>query len=242
MAADIWRGAAGSMTAATVQTALFRSYAAVLHRTCLQGETAERERAWFELRVWLAKSARQLERDPAIQEEIVQETLVALQKAMPKSPNAFLVYALQTMKRQHIDLNRRHTAEKRGSGKTLSLEELGQDREGEDGRSWEETLQETAASASSTDWRTIESVVSDQEIRHQMRQFSREHLPTELQQQVFEAHFLDGLTPAETARLLGKQPHEVRLVKARIVKKMRTLPPDAMKQLLAILGRLTPNE
>jgi DNA-directed RNA polymerase specialized sigma24 family protein len=84
--------------------------------------------------------------------------------------------------------------------------------------------------------------VSDQEVRRQLRQFGLEHLPTELQRQVFEAHFLDGLTPAEIAGLLGKQPHEIRLIKARTVKKIKELSPTAMQQLLEIIGGLAPDE
>jgi RNA polymerase sigma factor (sigma-70 family) len=173
---------------------------------------------------------------------MVQETLLALQSALPQSATAFLAYAMQTLKRKQIDLNRGGTAEKRGGGNVLSLEGLsGQAKEG-DGRSWDEKLQEYAISASSANWRTIERAVSDQEVRCQLRQFGLEHLPTELQRQVFEAHFLDGLTPAEIAGLLGKQPHEIRLIKARVVKKIKELSPTAMQQLLEIIGGLAPDE
>jgi RNA polymerase sigma factor (sigma-70 family) len=224
------------------QRAVFRRYAAALHRACSQPDSADFERGWLELQGWLAKSARHLESHSETQEEMVQETLLALQSALPQSATAFLAYAMQTLKRKQIDLNRGGTAEKRGGGNVLSLEGLGGRAEEGDGRSWDEKLQEYAISASSANWRTIERAVSDQEVRRQLRQFGLEHLPTELQRQVFEAHFLDGLTPAEIAGLLGKQPHEIRLIKARTVKKIKELSPTAMQQLLEIIGGLAPDE
>lgn len=243
LAADIWREVADDPTDGAVKTAVFRLYATLLHQHCfLDGETAEKSRSWYELRVWLLTRAKALDNHPGNQEEIVQEALLALQSARPASPPAFLAYALQTMKRKQIDLARSRTAEKRGKGRILSLEGLDNQTAEEDGRSWEESIPDESISASFDNWRTIEHVVADQEIRNRLRQFAQKQLPTDLQQQVFEALFLDGLTPAETAHLSGKQPHEIRLVKARIVKKMKALPQSSKRQLLNILGTLDPDE
>lgn len=238
LADEIWENSAGNATLLSVRTEIQRRYAAVLHQCCLQSQTAEYERAWHELKSWLEKSAPRLESHPNTRQEIIQETLIALQNSLSDSPlrnpHSFLTYIFQTMRRRHIDWNRRQTAEKRDWRNTVPLEELVKDDDIEkSGQNWEEFL-----SASEGNWRTIERTVSNQEIRQQLLQFIQIHLPTDLQQRVFEAHFLDGLDPADIAHLAGKQPHEIRLVKARIVKKLRALPPEAADQLLNILGNL----
>ena len=238
LADAIWEDSDRDATFASVRSEILRRYAIVLHDCCLQSEAADYERAWHELRLWLGKNAPRLESHPDTRQEIVQETLIALQRSLSQSPlqrpYSFLTYAFQTMSRQHIDWNRRQTAEKRDWRNTIPLEELDSNQEKDDnGRNWQEFL-----SASESNWRTIERTVSNQEVRQELLQFAQLHLPTDLQQQVFEAHFLDGLSPAEIARLAGKQPHEIRLIKARIVKKLRELSPETTEQLLDILGRL----
>jgi RNA polymerase sigma factor (sigma-70 family) len=238
LTAEIWHNLGGAATESAVHTEILRRYAARLHDCCLQAETADYDRAWHELKVWLERRVGRLESHPGIRQETVQEALIALQLSLAQSslqkPQAFLTFAFQTLRSRHIDLNRQQTAEKRDWRKTIPLEELGAGHiKDKDGRDWEEYL-----SASSRNWRTIERTVSDQEVRRQLLQFAQEHLPTDLQQMVFEAHFLDGLKPAEIGQLLGKQPHEIRLVKARIVKKIKNLPQLVVEQLLTILGGL----
>jgi RNA polymerase sigma factor (sigma-70 family) len=206
--------------------------------TTAAANRADYERAWYELRVWLEKNAPRLESHPDTRQEIVQETLIALQRSLSHSPlqrpHSLLTYAYQTMSRQHIDWNRRQTAEKRDWRNTIPLEELDSSHDKDKiNQNWEEFF-----SVSRSNWRTIERTVSNQEVRQQLLQFAQLHLPTDLQQQVFEAHFLDGLSPVEIAQLAGKQPHEIRLIKARIVKKLQTLPPETTEQLLDILGRI----
>jgi RNA polymerase sigma factor (sigma-70 family) len=243
-AAEIWLAFSGGETAggpirSAVQTEILRRYSTLLHHGCSRPDSAGHDRAWHELKRYLEKHVPRLESHPDTQQEIVQETLINLQSYLSQSelhkPHSFLIFAAQTMKRQQIDHHRRQTAEKRDWRKTIPLEEY---RVGhvldKENQNWEEYL-----SASSGVWRTIETTVSNQEVRRQLLHFAQEHLSSPLQQQVFEAHFIDGLQPAEIAQLFNKQPHEIRLVKARIVKKMRNLPPQTVEQLLEILGRLT---
>ncbi|MFZ0547027.1 MAG: sigma-70 family RNA polymerase sigma factor [Candidatus Promineifilaceae bacterium] len=241
LANEIWENSAEHATYATVRTEIIRRYAAELHDRCLDSETSGSFRAWQELRIWLEKSASRLENHPPTRQEIIQETLIALQNSLTQSPlqnpHSFLSYALRTLRRQHIDWNRRQTAEKRDWRNTIALEELDKSGQKEgDGQKWDEFL-----TTSSSNWRTIEGTVSNQEVRQQLLQFAQEHLPTNLQQDVFEAHFLDGLQPAEIARLFGKQPHEIRMIKARTVKRIKELPLEEIKKLLNILGRLESN-
>lgn len=235
MAEAIWKSLDGKTTQSAVLREIPRRYATLLHIHCQEKESAEHGMAWQEVKSYLEKTVGRLENHSPTQQEIIQETLIGLQQSLPlQKPQAFLVFAFTTLRSKAIDLNRRQTAEKRDRRKTIPFEELGtKDDSEESDRHWEEYLR-----ASKGIWRTIESTVSNQETRQQLLQFAQKHLPTDLQQMVFEAHFLNGLKPADIAPLLGKQPHEIRLVKARIVKKLKSLPPPEAEQLLEILRRI----
>lgn len=229
----IWEGLGGRATKTAVLSQVPRQYATVLHRHCHQPNSGQYEQAWQEVKDYLDRTVARLESHPPTQEEVIQETLITLQQAQPlKKPQAFLVFAFQTLRSRHIDWHRSQTAEKRDWRNTVPLEELGKSDDIDIYESrWEEYLR-----SSKGIWRTIESTVSNQEVRQQLLQFAQKHLPTDMQQMVFEAHFLDGLKPVEIAALLGKQPHEIRLVKARVIKKLKSLPPPEIEQLLSILG------
>jgi DNA-directed RNA polymerase specialized sigma24 family protein len=67
-------------------------------------------------------------------------------------------------------------------------------------------------------------------------QYFEQHLPTQLQQQVATALFIDGLPPREIATLMKKQPSEVRSIKSRLVNKLQALPDEEKSRLKEILG------
>jgi RNA polymerase sigma factor (sigma-70 family) len=229
----IWESMAGKAAESAVLGQIPRRYGAILHAHCHQPDSAQYEQAWQEVKNYLDRTIGRLESHPSTQQEVIQETLIALQQAQPlQQPQAFQIVAFQTLRSRHIDWHRRQTAEKRDWRKTVPLEELGKSDEKDTYESgWEKYLR-----SSKGVWRTIESTVSNQEVRQQLLQFAQKHLSTDLQQMVFEAHFLDGLKPAEIAALLGKQPHEIRLVKARVINKLKSLPPPEIELLLSILG------
>ena len=207
----------------------------IVHEACRQTDYARREQAWAELRRWLQHQARQLTSDPVEQDALAQDAVIDLQRHLNRSPlkstRALWAYALQTMRRKQIDEHRRRTAVMRGEGLELSLEEIGSSQSGDEETDWEEKLSIRAESELS-----VEETVAAEQIRQQVQAFFQDYLPTELQRQVAVAHFLNGLTPQEIAEQLGKKPHEIRMVKARVVETLRTLPSEARRKLLSILG------
>lgn len=247
LAKRVWRrlkkqGLAGDAAIKAVQQETWQLYGETLHDCCRRPDHEGYEKAWTELRAFLSRQAHRLESYPQERERLVQETSIDLQarlnQAPIETPRAFLVYVLNAMRTKNIDLHRRRTAVKRGEDKTLSLEEIGAGDPDEDrDNAWEKQL-----SADKGEWRTMETAVANAEVRRQLQSFFSTHLPTDLQQQVAEAHFLDGLSPAEIAQLMSKQPHEIRMVKARVVQKLRNLAPKDKQQLLDILGRLNTEE
>jgi RNA polymerase sigma factor (sigma-70 family) len=224
-----------------VQTEVWQHYAIILHDYCRQSAGEDYQRAWVEVNDWLKKQVHRLVANRQEQEEVVQETLSELQDLLRQkplqAPRAFFAYALQILRRKTIDLHRRRTAVKRGKNAVLSLEGIEESRSDDADITWEEKI-----SADKEDQRGTERTVVDQEIRQQLLAFFHQHLTTELQRQVATAHFLDGLSPVEIAGLMGKQPHEIRLVKARVVQTLRGLPLDSRQVLLDILGKLTPED
>jgi RNA polymerase sigma factor (sigma-70 family) len=175
---------------------------------------------------------------PDLHEDLVQETLIELQQQLLrpaaqqpaiKAPWAFFVYSLQVLRNKAIDRERRETAEVHGGGVTiLSLEEMETVLPGEEAALRpRDDLQQ----------RHTEEIVSEKQREEQLIAFFEEVLPTDLQRQVARATFVDELKPSEIAALLGKQPHEIRQVKARILDTLRNLPPDQRQRLLDILGR-----
>ncbi|MCA9934976.1 MAG: sigma-70 family RNA polymerase sigma factor [Ardenticatenaceae bacterium] len=213
-----------------IQTIVWQQYAIILHDACLQPENrSQYQQAWAELSDWLHKQVHQITSHPQEQQDAVQETLIKLQTTLQtiRIPHTMWAYLLQILRRTQIDVHRRDTAKKRGEGKAFSLEQL--TNSDESGRDWEETL--TTHNSS----RHTEGIMANYETRKQLQTFFRRHLPTELQRQVAEAHFLDDLSPKEIASLMGKRSHEIRLLKARIISKLRDLPPPAYQELMTIL-------
>lgn len=228
----------GPVGAQAVQTAVWEHYAVVIHDHCRRPASDQHDAAWSELKAWLARQAPKVNDDPRDQEEIVQETLIDLERRLDETPlhapRALWAYALATLKRNDVDLYRKRTAEKRGEGKVGSLEGLAAAyQEEEDAGSWEESLQ---AAGQRPGERSTERTVVEREVREQLQALFREYFSSEWQLRVAEAHFLDDLRPAEIAELTGKSPHEIRMVKARAVRKLRNLPADERERLLEILA------
>lgn len=228
----------GAVGRETVETAVWDRYAALIHDHCRRPASAQHNPAWSELKAWLARQAPRITNDPRDQGEIVQEALIDLQKRLNESPlrapRALWAYALATLRRKAIDLHRKRTAEKRGKGEVGSLEGLAAAYQEEEGQgSWEESVQEVGRRPQE---RATERAVVDREVREQLKALFRKHISSSWQLHVAEAHFLDGLRPAEIAGLTGKTPHEIRMVKARAVRKLRSLPAVERQRLLEILA------
>ena len=238
LADQIWLDLAdqnsSQVTVKQVQNQVWQRYAEVLHEACCQPPGDVHEQAWSELLQWLEKQVGYLSPAPKDSDRLIQEVLIKLhdklEKEPLKAPRAFWVFVLQTLRRKNIDLNRRDTAVKRGGGDELYLEELAEGDPDADQHVWEEKK-----GTPGTEPRGMEKFVINGDIRNQIQAFFQAHLPTDLQRQVAEAHFLDGLSPQEIAQLMGKQPHEIRQAKARAVQKLRGLPADILKPLLEII-------
>jgi len=217
-----------------VETQAWQRYAEILHAYCCQPGGELYEQAWSELRTWLQRQIRYLQPEPHEPEVVIQEVLADLHRRLCKSPlktpRALWAFVLQGMKNKNRDLFRRRTANIRGGGNELYLEEITKQFEGE-AYDPEERLM-----AGDAQQRETESRVADEELSEQLREFFRRYLPTTFQQQVAEASFVDGLSPKEIAQLMSKQAHEIRLAKARVVQALRALPPEEKEQLQAILG------
>lgn len=236
MAAEIWaevggKGLAGAAAVQTVQQAALRLYGGILHDACRQTAGGRREQAWLELRRWLTRRAARLTADPAGQDELVQETLAALQKRLTaaplNAPQTFWAYALRSLRHRQVDHHRRRTATKRRQDATVWLEDAPADRADDD---WQERV--AAPVGLQLD---VEGDLIRAELRRQLQGFFQAHLPTSLQARVAELHFLDDLSPAQIALLLNKKPHEIRMVKARVVKTLRNLRPELRTELLVLL-------
>ncbi len=226
----------GEMTGA-VQAQIWQRYAAILHDACRQPGTAVYERAWWELGHFLRQQAYQLAGAPEEREDVVQAALADLQSRLSQNgmdaPRAFLVYALNAARRKAIDVTRQRAAVFRGGGQNpLSWEAL------TEAAAERETAVPSAPPARpGSSERKVEISVSDREIRAQLKAFFRQHLSGEQQVLVADMLFLEGLSPKEIAGLLQKRPHEIRMVKFRILQTLRSLPPAEKQQLLLILGQ-----
>lgn len=249
-ATQIWddlqeNNAVQTTTAPMVETLVWQRYAVILHDACrLSHDDRQYQSAWREFSAWLGKQAYQVTAHLQEQEDVVQETLIELQAVLQqeglRAPRTLWAYALQTQKRKQIDIYRKRSAKKRGEDKIISLEVMGTDNDDES--RWEEQLAVGKADlatlqSSGINRRGTENEMANREIEEQLQMFFRQHLPTPLQQQVAAAFFLDGLTPKEIAALVGKKPHEIRLLKARVVKGLRDLPELERQELLRILDR-----
>ena len=224
---------AGTAAVEAVETAAWQEYAVLLHGYLRGVAAAENELAWTELGAWLRQQVHRLTDHPQEQEEVVQEALFDLQSRLVgerlAAPRALWAYALTALRRKQIDRHRRQQALKRGGDNVLSLEGMEDE---DDGRAWQEVLPGAGMQE-----RETEGTVAKRETRQQLRDFFQAHLSSPLQRAVVEAHFLDGLSPADIAGLVGKKPHEIRMAKARAVARLRALPEGAMQELSEILNR-----
>jgi RNA polymerase sigma factor (sigma-70 family) len=232
LAAEVWQALAGqALTGAAavkaVNNQVWQGYAAVLHDACRQ----EVATAWEELHRWLQQQARPFHPDD--QEQLVQETILNLQSRLrvdrTNAPRAFFGYALTALQNRQKDLYRRRTAARRRQGRELPVVELEVNEPAQDLLAWEEV---TAGGSG----RETEESVMNRQAQGQLRAFFEVYVTSPLQRQVAALHYLEDLNPAEIAPLLGKRPHEIRLIKARLVQSLRDLPPAAQQELQAILG------
>lgn len=237
LAQEIWQTLDGQNPSAQeatkfIGTQITLRYAVRLYEVCRQPTHPHFPRAWEELKTWLTKNAPLFTADPTEQDELVQETLIELHHRLPSdplnAPRALWAYLLQIMRNKRTDHHRRATAVKRGDDTLLSVEELNENH-AEGPTTWEETQ------GPQTDPRDTENQVTAQDVRIRLQTLFQTHLRSDMQIQVAEAHFLDGLSPQEIAELLGKRPHEIRMIKARIVQTLRELPPSVHQELLEIL-------
>lgn len=227
---------AGETAVHAVQTQIWQRYAAILHDACGQHGTGVYERGWQELNNWLQRQRQHLPWVHEDREDVVQETLLALQtqleKKAIKAPRAFLMYALQTLRNTARDMERRRTAVFRGGAHDpLSWEAIQED------TSEEPVVQSEPGDESETLERRVEIIVSDSDTRARLKAFFAQHLNSDQQLLIAELHFLDGLDPKEIAGLLHKQPHEIRMIKFRIVQTLRGLPAPEQQRLLALLAQ-----
>lgn len=212
-----------------VEKLAWQKYAVFMHNSCVRPTSPLYEQAWSEVAQLMAhKIAPGLLSLPHQQEELVQHSLQKLQKKLEteplNAPRTFLAYIVQVMTNERADLHRAQTAQKRG---------------GENGDDYIEELEEKDAhweQRATNQGYSVENEVSELEIKQQLEQFFRHYLPTELQYKVAVAHFIEGLEPVEIASLLGKPAHEVRLIKARIVQKLRSLAGEEQLALYQILN------
>jgi RNA polymerase sigma factor (sigma-70 family) len=245
LAGQIWQdfggeAPAGQAAKKAVENQIWQRYAAVLHDCCRQqpgGSPKQAEQAWNELAIWMAHQVRFLNPPNPEPDDLVQEALIELHRRLEReplrSPRAFFVFALNTLHTKNTDSYRRQAALKRGEAMTDSIEELELSRTREEGGAWDELAQPQGSET-----RGMENDIADEQIRQQLLEFLRAHIRSPLQLQVAELHFVDSLEPAEIARLLGKQPHEIRLAKARIVQSLRGLPAEERDKLMKIIGRV----
>lgn len=245
LAQEIYQALAGQVRGdptETVQTQTWQRYAAILHDACRQPGTAVYERAWWEVGHFLRQQAYQLAVAPDEREDVVQAALADLQSRLSQNgmdaPRAFLVYALNAARRKAIDVSRQRTAVFRGGGQNpLSWEALT-----EAAAERETAVPSAPPPSQGPPKRQVENSVSDREIRAQLKAFFRQHLSGEQQIVVADMLFLEGLSPREIAGLLQKRPHEIRMVKFRILQTLRGLSPTKKRQLLAILGETEEDE
>lgn len=226
-------GFGGSSVIEAVQTRVWQHYAKLVHDCCRQADEEKKTRAWTELRRWLGQQVHRLPARPEEHEDVIQEALADLQTFLAKNeleaPQAFLMYALQALRRKAIDMNRKRVAVSRGGDQNpLSWEEMNEEFPEKDVK---------AASVRKIE-RKVENVVSNAELRAKLKAFFQRHLSSDQQLLVAKLYFLDGLEPKEIAGLLGKRSHPIRMVKARIVQTLRALPPDRKEILLEILDEI----
>lgn len=218
---------------ARVHQEVWIRYAAILYAACrletpdtssLPPDSATPyQLGWEELNRWLTRQVRQLTPDQAEQPVLVQEALLKLHRKLAHealdAPHAFFAYALKTLKNCQIDaLRHRQKNEMKVKEKLDASEE-------------DRPLDEEVAA----DQMGLEDEVAENETQAQLRAFFAQHLATPLQRQVAEMLFIHGLGAQAIAPRLSKQTYQIRLVKARIVKALRSLPDDKKKTLWDII-------
>jgi RNA polymerase sigma factor (sigma-70 family) len=216
-----------------IRVHVWRRYATHLHELCGDPTSPQYEQAWAELWNSLNKQARSLVYDSDERENLLQETMEKLQQRLSSGgiehPHALFVYASQVLRNRHIDNYRRRDAAERGGLEEVPIEETNDG--DEDSLDWQETM-----STDQPGQRTTEEEVAQAQTADQLRAFFRRYLQSELQQQVAELSFIEGLEPMEIADRLQKSPHEIRMAKGRMVQALRSLPPEAQRLILEIMG------
>ncbi|MCA9950129.1 MAG: sigma-70 family RNA polymerase sigma factor [Anaerolineales bacterium] len=235
------RGLDGAAAVQAIRPQILGRYAVIVYERCCDPTHVHNSRAWQELRGWLQKQTYNIAIHVNDREDVLQETMLQLQTTLDNAglavPRTLWMYALQVLKRKAIDMYRVDTAVSRGGGTiTLSLEDMSA--EGID----RAALAGTQHALTGLDERRIENSVSNREARTELKAFFQQQLRSEQQQLVAELHFLDGLSPKEIAALLGKKPHEIRMVKARVIQTLRALPTDEQERLLRILDAAAEEE
>ena len=237
LASQVWEFAnrQGATPAASLKigNVIARFYAGYLHDACCRPtHKPTYDRAWKEVITWMRRHVSQIEYDPTRGDEIVQESVFALQQRWLsqglRQPQSLWSQLLNEMRSKAIDLQRKESAQKRGAGKVQSLDPSG-DFEHEGDSHLDRLEQHPTTSEPSRIVLTVER-------HHRLVQYFEQHLPTQLQQQVATALFIDGLPPREIATLMKKQPSEVRSIKSRLVNKLQALPDEEKSRLKEILG------
>jgi RNA polymerase sigma factor (sigma-70 family) len=239
LAGIIWQTLQKSETSLSkkhIELWIVRCYAERLYAAAYNEQSDHYQQAWIEISNWLHRRAYLVEYQPDHQDDIAQETLIDIQARWQKGqglnkPSSLFSFLLTVMRNRSIDLQKKRKAKKRGEDKKISLETMAQTNDDSDTQNWEERIMNEAENP------TSETVEMNQ-LRDQLNQFFESVLPTYLQQTVAKAHYLDDLSPTEIATLLGKESAQVRNIKARVVKILRTLPPDKLNKLMEILSQL----
>jgi len=226
------QGLIGKAAKDVVQQKIRPLYATILHDYCLRPHNEHYERAWAELRAWLLRQAPRESYQPEKHEDLVQETVLELQKKLRsaplRTPSAFLVFALLILQNKAVDLARNEQAKSRGGdATTLSLDGM---------EAALETAHLLGATSPAADLREAEASAFDQLDEDQLIAFFQKYLPTDLQRYVAKAYFVDGLEPRMIAAIMGKPVHEIRLTKARVVARLRHLHAIGHPQLFDLLN------
>lgn len=228
------RGLQGRQAQEAVERAVWQDYAALLYDSCRRAEDVRADRAWSELHHWMAQQARGIVGQAQEREDVVQEALISLHAAFQsdslQAPRALWAFALQALRNTAISRHRLRATKKRGQDKVESLEENQERRQ-----STPPAQSPLTTEPGAPQLRPLEETVINRDRRRQLQAFFEQHLKSELQLTVARAFYLENQTPAEIAALLGKSPHEIRMVKSRIVRTLRSLPPPEMERLLSIL-------
>ncbi|HSH04920.1 MAG TPA: sigma-70 family RNA polymerase sigma factor [Anaerolineae bacterium] len=234
---EIWDDIIESPTVTTLPRQTFTTqipyaYLAHIYHFCSQPNHNQHQQAWQELTHWAHKVAKKIcaSESPDIQEEIAQLALIKLTRSCQKQslnyPRTFYAYINRTIRNQFIDFRDKQD---RKTGQDVSIVDIVSNTE--EKSDWETIPEINHQQASST-----EQIIMEDEKDKQIIQFFANTLPTELQRQILTEYFINNLSPQQIAQKLNKKPVEIRLAKARAVKRLRQLPQEKKHELLDILN------